>query len=98
MLRATFTLLTGGALAQLVPLLLGPVLARLFSPEAFGLFTAFATIAASVAVVACARYEYALPMAHDDAEAAAWQRLMRSMKRAASPSARIWPRWRKATR
>ncbi|HRL36723.1 MAG TPA: oligosaccharide flippase family protein [Ottowia beijingensis] len=71
MLRATFTLLTGGALAQLVPLLLGPVLARLFSPEAFGLFTAFATIAASVAVVACARYEYALPMAHDDAEAAA---------------------------
>ena len=71
MLRATFTLLTGGALAQLVPLLLGPVLARLFSPEAFGLFTAFATIAASVAVVACARYEYALPMARDEAEAAA---------------------------
>ena len=71
MLRATFTLLTGGALAQLVPLLLGPVLARLFSPEAFGLFTAFATIAASVAVVACARYEYALPMAHDDAETTA---------------------------
>ena len=71
MLRATLTLLTGGALAQIVPLLLGPVLARLFSPEAFGLFTAFATIAASVAVVACARYEYALPMARDDAEAAA---------------------------
>ena len=71
MLRATFTLLTGGALAQGVPLLLGPVLARLFSPEAFGLFTAFATIAAAIAVVACARYEYALPMARDDAEAAA---------------------------
>lgn len=71
MLRATFTLLTGGALAQVVPLLLGPVLARLFSPEAFGLFTAFATIAAAIAVVACARYEYALPMARDDAEAAA---------------------------
>lgn len=71
MLRATFTLLSGGALAQLVPLLLGPVLARLFSPEAFGLYTAFATIAASVAVVACARYEYALPLARDEGEAAA---------------------------
>lgn len=71
MLRATITLLTGGALAQIVPLLLGPLLARLFSPEAFGLFTAFATVAASVAVVACARYEYALPLARDDAEAAA---------------------------
>lgn len=71
MLRATFTLLSGGALAQLVPLLLGPVLARLFSPEAFGLYTAFATIAASVAVVACGRYEYALPLARDEGEAAA---------------------------
>ncbi len=71
MLRATFTLLTGGALAQLVPLLLGPLLARLFSPQAFGLFTAFSTIAASVAVVACARYEYALPLTRTDAEATA---------------------------
>lgn len=71
MLRATLTLLTGGALAQLVPLLLGPAIARLFSPAAFGLFTAFSTVAASVAVVACARYEYALPLARGDGEAAA---------------------------
>ena len=55
MLRATFTLLTGGALAQLVPLLLGPVLARLFSPEAFGLFAAFAVSGGGGGVVACAR-------------------------------------------
>ena len=38
--------------------------------EAFGAFTSFNTIAATVAVVACARYEFALPMARSDAEAA----------------------------
>ena len=70
LLRATFTLLMGGALAQLVPLLLGPVLARLFTPQAFGVFTTFSTVAATVAVVACGRYEFALPMARDEDEAA----------------------------
>ncbi len=70
LLRAIMTLLMGGAVAQLVPLLLGPVLTRLFTPDAFGIFTSFNTIAATVAVVACARYEFALPMARDDAEAA----------------------------
>ena len=67
--RAIFTLLMGGAVAQLVPLLLGPVLTRLFTPEAFGVFTAFTTVAATVAVVACARYEFALPMVRSDTEA-----------------------------
>lgn len=69
LLRATLTLLTGGALAQLVPLLLGPVITRLFTPEAMGAYTGFATMAATVAVVACARYEFALPMARDEQEA-----------------------------
>ena len=69
LLRATLTLLMGGALAQLAPLLLGPVLTRLFTPEAFGAFTAFTTVSATVAVVACARYEFALPMARQAGEA-----------------------------
>ncbi|MDO5623958.1 MAG: oligosaccharide flippase family protein [Pseudomonadota bacterium] len=71
MLRATLTLLTGGALAQLLPLLLGPAIARLFTPEAFGLFTQFTTIAAALAVAASLRLEQALPLALDDADAAA---------------------------
>ncbi|WP_051236643.1 lipopolysaccharide biosynthesis protein [Ottowia thiooxydans] len=69
LLRATLTLLTGGALAQLLPLLLGPFIARLFTPEAMGLFTQFSTVAASVAVAACLRYDWALPMARHDDEA-----------------------------
>jgi O-antigen/teichoic acid export membrane protein len=68
---ATLTLLTGGALAQLVPLLLGPFIARLFTPVAFGLFTQFATVAAALAVAAGLRYEQALPLAFGDGEARA---------------------------
>lgn len=66
---ATLTLLMGGALAQLLPLLLGPFVARLFTPAAMGVFTQFATVAATVAVAASLRYEQALPLARADDEA-----------------------------
>ena len=75
MLRAILTLLAGGALAQALPLLLGPWLTRLYRPEDFGLYHLFAAVAANAAVVACARYEFALPMARDDAEATALRSL-----------------------
>ena len=70
LLRASLTLLAGGAAAQLVPLLLGPWLTRLYTPEAFGLYHLLAAVAANLTVVACARYEFALPMVADDAHRA----------------------------
>jgi len=75
LLRATLTLLAGGALAQALPLLLGPLLTRLYAPQEFGIYHLFAAVAANVAVVACARYEFALPLAPDDDEAAALRTL-----------------------
>ena len=60
LLRASLTLLAGGALAQALPLLLGPWLTRLYTPGEFGHFHLFAAVAANLAVVACARYEFAL--------------------------------------
>ena len=77
LLRATLTLMAGGALAQALPLLLGPLLTRLYTPAQFGLYHLFAAIAANVAVVACARYEHALPLAQDDDEARALVALCR---------------------
>ena len=71
LLRATLTLLAGGALAQGLPLLLGPLLTRLYAPAEFGAYHLFAAVAANVAVVACARYEFALPLARSDDEARA---------------------------
>jgi len=77
LLRATLTLMAGGALAQALPLLLGPLLTRLYTPAQFGLYHLFAAVAANVAVVACARYEHALPLAQDDDEARALVALCR---------------------
>ena len=71
LLRAALTLLAGGALAQALPLALGPWLTRLYTPGEFGLYHLFAAVAAMLAVVACARYEFALPLAADEAEAEA---------------------------
>lgn len=70
MLRATLTLLAGGALAQLLPLLLGPWITRLYSPIEFGHFSLVWTVATNVAVVGCARYEFALPLEKDADQAA----------------------------
>ena len=67
--RATLTLLAGGALAQAIPLALGPWLSRLYSPESWGTFATFMAIATNVAVVACGRFEMALPLARDEAQA-----------------------------
>jgi O-antigen/teichoic acid export membrane protein len=103
--RATFTLLAGGLAAQALPLLLGPWLTRLYSPAEFGIYHLFAAVAANVAVVACARYEFALPLAADDAEAAAiealasWLLLSATLASAlaavlwASAIGAAWPLW-----
>lgn len=77
LVRATLTLLAGGAVAQAVPLLLGPLLTRLYAPQQFGLYHLFAAVAANLGVVACARYEFALPMAQDEGEAATLRALCR---------------------
>lgn len=66
--RATLTLLSGGVVAHAVPLLLGPWLTRLYSPQAWGAWQLFAAVSATLAVVACARYEFAMPLARDDSE------------------------------
>ena len=62
LLRATLTLLTGSVAAYGVPLLLGPALTRLYSPDDFGQFALLWAVSANMAVVGCARYEFALPL------------------------------------
>lgn len=70
LLRATLTLLTGGVLAHALPLLLGPALTRLYAPSDFGQYALLWAIATNLAVVACARYEFALPLERSPRRAA----------------------------
>jgi O-antigen/teichoic acid export membrane protein len=105
LLRAMLTLLAGGALAQLLPLLLGPLLTRLYAPAQFGIYHLFAAVAANLAVVACARYEHALPLARGDDEARALVALCRWLLLAvmalaaligiawAAWAGALWPLW-----
>lgn len=67
--RSTLTLLVGGAVAQVLPLLLGPWLARIYSPSEFGQFSTLWAFASNLAVVGCARYEFAIPLEEDDSAA-----------------------------
>jgi O-antigen/teichoic acid export membrane protein len=75
LMRAVLTLVAGGAVAQALPLLLGPWLTRLYTPAQFGVYHVFAAVAANLAVVACARYEFALPLVGDEAQARALRSL-----------------------
>ncbi len=63
------TLLTGTVAAQVLMLLLTPVLSRLYSPEAYGLFSLYSSIVATVTVIAALRYDMAIMLPKLDADA-----------------------------
>lgn len=97
LLRAVLTLVAGGAVAQALPLLLGPWLTRLYTPQQFGLYHLFAAVSANLAVVACARYEFALPLVGDAADAAALRalclRVLAGVTLASAIGAAAWFAW-----
>ncbi len=69
------TLLTGGTLVgQGLLVLLSPVLSRLYTPSAFGVFGEFISVAGVLAAVATFRYELAIPLPseEEDAFSLAW--------------------------
>lgn len=63
LVRASLTLALGHGIAHLLPLLLGPWIARLYTPAQFAEYSLVWAVASNIAVVACARYEMALPLA-----------------------------------
>ncbi|MGH6948327.1 MAG: lipopolysaccharide biosynthesis protein, partial [Kiloniellales bacterium] len=68
--RHAMTLGGGNALAQLIVLGLSPVIAHLYSPEAFGLFAAYTAILLLLSVAATGQYETALMLPRRDRQAA----------------------------
>lgn len=63
LVRASLALTLGHGLAHLLPLLFGPWIARLYTPAQFAEYSVVWAVTTSLAVVACARYEMALPLA-----------------------------------
>lgn len=69
--RNVAKLLSANVVAQMIGLLVYPILTRVYSPEDFGLLNLFVSIGSVLAILATAEYQYAivLPKKEDDARA-----------------------------
>jgi len=63
------TLMTGATIAQAIPITISPILTRLYSPEDFGVLALFISIVTIFSTIISARYELAIIIPEDDADA-----------------------------
>ena len=63
-------LVGGTAFAQVLSILIAPILTRLYAPAAFGTAAVFFSITEMITVVACLRYELAVMLPEHDEDAA----------------------------
>lgn len=59
-IKSVLTIFTGGAIAQVIPFIVEPVLTRIYTPEEFALFAQFVSFTTLFTIVATARYELAI--------------------------------------
>lgn len=64
-------LIGGAAVGQVISLAAYPVLTRLFSPGELGVLSVYTSVLGTLAVVACLRYEQAIPLPKEDDDATA---------------------------
>lgn len=69
--RSVAVLASGTAVAQLIGVAASPVLTRVYTPEAFGVFGVFLAVVSISSVAVGLRYEAAIPLARGNAEALA---------------------------
>ena len=62
-IRAVSVLTAGTAAAQVITILALPLLTRIYTPDDFGMLAVFAALLSVLSVVACLRYEVAIPTA-----------------------------------
>jgi len=67
--RNVFTLLGGTAMAQAIPLLAAPFLARIYTPEQFGALALLLAVANPISLVVCGRYELTVVLPREDERA-----------------------------
>lgn len=67
--RNVLTLTSGTAIAQAIPILVSPILTRLYSPSDFGTLALFISITSIVSVISCGRYELAIMLPEKDEDA-----------------------------
>ncbi|MCK5171736.1 MAG: oligosaccharide flippase family protein [Bacteroidales bacterium] len=69
-LKNTSILISGTALAQMIPILLQPILRRYFTPETFGAYAIYLSLLGILIVISSFKYELAIILPRKDKEAA----------------------------
>lgn len=64
--RNVLTLMTGTTIAQAIPIAISPILTRIYTPEDFGVFALYMSIASIISVAATGRYELAIMLPRKD--------------------------------
>ncbi len=64
--RNVLTLMTGTTIAQAIPIAISPILTRIYTPEDFGVFALYMSIASILSVIATGRYEMAIMLPKED--------------------------------
>lgn len=67
--KNVLTVMSGTAAAQAIPILVAPILSRIYTPEEFGVFYLFSALAAILLVVSTGRYELAVLLPKKEKEA-----------------------------
>lgn len=68
--KKVMTLVTGTSIAQAIPILISPILTRLFTPEEFGILALYLAITAILGVASTGKYELAILLPEKDEDAA----------------------------
>ena len=68
--KHAFVMLSGSIVAQAIPLLMMPILTRLYSPAEFGVYNSLLAVSGILAMVACLRFDLAVVLPTCDKEAA----------------------------
>ena len=69
LLRNTSILISGTALAQLIPIILQPILRRYYSPEIFGAYAVYLSLVGILAIASSFKYELAIILPGKDKDA-----------------------------
>ena len=67
--RNVLTLMTGTTIAQAIPIAISPILTRLYTPEDFGIFALYISVALLFATMATGRYELAIMLPKKESDA-----------------------------
>jgi O-antigen/teichoic acid export membrane protein len=70
LLKNTSILVSGTAVAQLIPILLQPILRRYYTPDIFGAYAVYLSLVGILAIISSFKYELAIILPRKDKEAA----------------------------